>query len=97
MLAQTVSDATVQQWWLAALGLTVVAAIVVAAMLELIVRSTERIHRAVAAVWSSGARIAANTVTIALIRRTNDLAGALLESAGRIAQAAARIRQAAGG
>jgi hypothetical protein len=85
----------VELWWLA-LGLAVVVVAVVAVLLELIVRSAHRIHRAVADIWTGGTHIAQNTVTLALLQRTNYLAGALLRSAGRIAAAAGRIRQATG-
>ena len=85
----------VQLWWLA-LGLAVAVVLVVAALLELIVRTAHRIHQAVADIWTGGTHIAQNTVTLALLQRTNDLAGDLLQSAGRIAAASGRIRQAVG-
>lgn len=88
-----IADADLQWWWLA-LGLAVVVVGVVAVLLELIVRSANRIHRAVSDIWTGGKIIAGNTVTLALLHRTNDLAKALLESAGRIAHAASRIRRA---
>lgn len=83
-------------WWLA-LGIGAVVLIVVVILLELIARTARRIHRGVSAIWTGGTHIAANTVTIAQLERTNHLAGALLASAGRIAQAADRIRKATGG
>jgi hypothetical protein len=85
----------VQLWWLA-LGLTAVVVLVVALLLELIVRTAHRIHEAVSDIWTSGTHIAQNTVTLALLQRTNHLAKALLRSAGRIAAASGRIRQATG-
>lgn len=93
---QTVSEATVQQWWLLALGLAFVVVIVVAVLLEMIVRTARRIHRLVSDIWTGGKLIAGNTVTIALLQRTNYLAAELLKSAGRIAEASGRIRQATG-
>ncbi len=83
-------------WWIA-LGITVVVALVVAVLLEMIVRTARRIHAGVSRIWTGGTHVAANTVTIALLERTNHLAGALLESAGGIARAAGRIRRATGG
>jgi len=91
-----VSDATIQLWWLVALGLAVVVVVVVAVLLELIVRTAWRIHRAVADIWIGGKQIAANTVTIALLQGTNFLAGSLLRSAGQIAKDSRRIRRATG-
>lgn len=88
---------TIVLWWAIALGLTVVVLLVVAVLLELVIRSTKRIHAVVHDIWFGGTRIAANTVTIALLRQTNVLAGELLSSAGRIADASIRIRRAAQG
>jgi len=93
----TVSHDTIVLWWSVALALTVVVLIVVAVLLERIIRSTKRIHGVVRDIWYGGTRIASNTVTLALLRRTNDLAATLLASAGRIAEASTRIRRAAHG
>jgi hypothetical protein len=90
-----ISDTDLQLWWLAVV-LAAVVVIVVAVLLELIVRTAYRIHRAVSEIWTGGTHIAQNTVTIALLQRTNYLAGELLGSAGRIARATARIRRATG-
>jgi hypothetical protein len=90
-----ISDTAVMLWWLA-LGLAVVVLLVVAVLLELVARSADRIHQAVSDIWTGGTHIAQNTVTLALLQQTNDLARALLRSAGRIAAASGRIRQATG-
>ena len=84
-------------WWEIALALTVVVLLVVAVLLELVIGSTKRIQSVVKDIWFGGTRIASNTVTIALLRETNVLAGQLLASAGRIAEASSRIRRAAQG
>jgi hypothetical protein len=89
------SDEDLELWWLA-VPLSAVVVVVVAVLLELIVRTAQRIHRAVADIWTGGTHIAQNTVTIALLQRTNYLAGELLGSAGRIARATARLRRATG-
>ena len=89
------SDTDLQLWWLAVI-LAVVVVVVVAVLLEQIVRTAHRIHRAVSDIWTGGTHIAQNTVTVALLQRTNYLAGELLGSAGHIARASARIRQATG-
>lgn len=88
----TVPHDTIVVWWGIALALTVVVLLVVAVMLELIIRSTKRIHTTVRDIWFGGTRIASNTVTIALLRETNTLAGELLTSAAGIARSAATIR-----
>lgn len=88
---------TIVLWWEIALALTVVVLLVVAVLLELVIRGTKRIHAVVHDIWFGGTRIASNTVTIALLRQTNVLAGELLASAGRIAEASGRIRRAAQG
>ena len=85
----------VQQWWVA-LGLAAVVVLVVAVLLELIARTARRIHQAVSDIWTVGTHIAQNTVTLALLQRTNYLAAEMLRSARRIAAASGRIRQAAG-
>ena len=85
----------VQLWWLA-LALAVVVVLVVAVLLELLVRTAHRIHRTVSDIWTGGTHIAQNTVTLALLERTNHQARELLHSAGYIAAASARIRQATG-
>ena len=89
------SDAALELWWLA-LGLAALVVVVVVILLELILRTAHRIHQAVADIWTGGTHIAQNTVTLALLQRTNFLARELLRSAGRIAVASARIRRATG-
>ena len=80
--------------WVLALVLAAVVLVVVAALLHTIFKTTQRIHRHVADIWTGGKLIAGNTVNIAQLERTNFLAGALLESAGSIASAAERIGKA---
>ena len=89
------SDTDLQLWWLA-VALAGVVVVVVAVLLEWIVRTAHRIHRTVSDIWTGGTHIAQNTVTIALLQRTNYLAGELLGSAGHIARATTRIRRATG-
>ena len=91
-----ISDTDALLWWLA-IALATVVVLVVAVLLELIVRSTHRIHHSVANIWTGGKHIAQNTVTIALLQRTNFLARGLLRSADRIATASGRIRRTTGG
>ena len=90
-------DPATQQTWILSLVVAVVVVIVVAILLEMIVRTARGIRDLVHSIWIGGKRIAANTVTIALLRETNDLAGKILGSASEIAKASSRIRQLTGG
>ena len=90
-------DPSTQQLWFISLGLAVVVVIVVAILLEMIVRTAGGIDELVHSIWIGGKRIAANTVTIALLGETNDIAGKILGSASEIAKASSRIRQITGG
>lgn len=80
--------------WVMALVAAAVVLVVVTVLLQLILGTARRIHRLVADIWTGGKRIAANTVNIAQLERTNFLARALLESAASIAPAAGRIGKA---
>jgi len=86
-------DPSIQQLWIISLIIAVVVVLVVAVVLELIVRTARQINELVHQIWTGGTRIAQNTVTLALLRDTNDLAGKILGSASEIAKAASRIRQ----
>ncbi len=90
-------DPGMQQLWIISLVVAVVVVIVVAVLLEMIVRTARDIRGAVHSIWIGGKRIAANTVTIALLRETNNIAGLILGSASEIAKASSRIRQLTGG
>lgn len=89
----TPTDPTTQQLWILSLVVAVAVVIVVAILLEMIVRTARRIRDVVHSIWIGGKRIAGNTVTIALLRETNELAGKILGSASEIAKASSRIRQ----
>lgn len=90
-------DPGTQQLWFVSLGVAVVVVIIVAILLEMIVRTAGGINGLVHSIWIGGKRIAANTVTIALLGETNDIAGKILGSASEIAKASSRIRQITGG
>ena len=77
----------IQQVWLVSLAVFVVVLLVVAALLTLILSTAKRIHGGVSAIWNAGQRVANNTVQLALLDRTNHLAGRMLASAVRIAAA----------
>ena len=80
------SDA-VQQIWILSLAIFVVVLIVVALLLTLILRTAKQIHAGVSAIWTVGQKIANNTVHLALLDRTNYLAGGILKSAVGVATA----------
>ena len=90
-------DPGTRELWIISLVVAVVVVIVVAILLELIVRTARGIRGLVHSIWIGGKRIAANTVTIALLGETNDIAGKILGSASEIAKATSRIRQLTGG
>jgi len=85
---------TDRELWLLALGIALVVVVVVTVLLHWILVTAREIHRLVLAIWTGGKRIAANTVNVAQLQRTNHLAGALLGSASSIASSAARIGKA---
>ncbi len=89
----TPMDPGMQKMWIISLVLAVVVVLVVAALLELIIRNARGIDGFVHSIWIGGKRIAANTATIALLHETNDLAGRILGSASEIAKASSKIRQ----
>jgi hypothetical protein len=79
-----------QFWWLVlAIGLVVIA--VVALLLLLILQAANRIDRHAAEIWTAGKNIAANTVQIWQLQRTNETAGEILATAQTIAQVAESI------
>lgn len=86
-------DPMTEQLWLVSLGVAVMVVIVVAIVLELIVRTAQNIRHLVHQIWTGGKRIAANTVTIALLHETNNLAAKILGSVSEIAKVSSRIRQ----
>ena len=87
----------IQQVWLVSLGVFVVVLLVVAVLLTLILSTAKQIHGGVSAIWNVGQRIANNTVQLALLDRTNHLAGKMLESAVKIAAATDAIATHAAG
>ena len=87
----------VQQIWMLTLAIFVVVLLVVAALLTLILLTAKRIHGGVSAIWTVGQKVANNTIHLAMLRRTNHLAGQILDSAGRIAAATEGIAAHAAG
>lgn len=77
----------VQQVWVVSLVVFGVVLLVVAGLLTLILRTSRQILGGVAAIWTAGQKVANNTVHLALLDRTNHLAGRILTSAAGVAAA----------
>jgi len=86
-----VNPDTVYTVWSISLVLGVVVLIVVALLLELILRSARRIERVVQDIWTAGQGVANDTIHIALLHRTNLTAERILDAAGGILSAVTAI------
>jgi hypothetical protein len=69
-------------WWIT-LGVGLVVALVVWALLEILRRSVNEVERAVGDVWTMGKRLAQNTATTHLLPTTKERGVELLEEAQR--------------
>lgn len=87
----------IQQVWLVSLIIFAVVLVVVALLLTLILRTSKQIHGGVSAIWTEGQKVANNTVQLALLHKTNHLAGQILASAGNVAEATGAIAAHAAG
>jgi hypothetical protein len=87
------NESAVQQIWIASLVIYFVVVAVVAVLLTLILQTAKRIHGGVAAIWTTGQKVANNTIHIPLLARTNHLLTRILESAGRTAGAVAAVEE----
>ncbi|MGI9079162.1 MAG: hypothetical protein ACR2G6_17810 [Gemmatimonadaceae bacterium] len=83
---------TVQTIWTITLGVFVAVLIVVAILLTLILLTARNITAGVSAIWNVGQRIANNTIHIALLRKTNIVAGRILGSAVGVVHATAAVQ-----
>lgn len=77
-------------WWLT-LAIALLVILVVAALLIAIVVAANRIDRHAAAIWGAGKEIAANTIQIWQLQKTNATAGQILGVAQTIAAGAESI------
>jgi hypothetical protein len=68
-------------WWIT-LGVGLVVALVVWALLEALRRTVNEVDRAVDDVWTMGKRLAQNTATSHLLATTKERGGELLEELG---------------
>ena len=87
-----VTAETVQRMWIITLVIYGVVLLVVAILLTLIVREARRIKAGVSEIWNVGQKIANNTIHIALLEKTNHVAGQILQSAGGVVGATAAIK-----
>jgi len=78
--------------WGISLALGVVVLVVVAGLLELILRSARRIEGVVGDIWTAGQGVANNTIHIGLLHRTNLTAGRILDAVGGVLSAITAIR-----
>ena len=78
-------------WWIALVAAVVVTA-VVAALLALVIRTAGDILDTVAVIWARGQQVANNTIHIAALYRTADLAEGISGRARRILGHAEAIR-----
>ena len=76
------SSGVVTAWWIT-LGVGLVVALVVAALLEILRRTVDQIRRGVDDVLLVGGRLAQNTWTVQLLRTTNKSFDELLEELRR--------------
>jgi len=79
-------------WWLT-LGLGLVVALVVTALLAWIHHEARVIHDGVSEIWNVGQRVANNTVHIPVLGSTNALAARILAAVERTGDAAAAIER----
>ncbi len=87
-----VTPETVQTIWMISLAVFTVVLVVVAILLTLILRTARDITGGVSAIWNVGQRIANNTIHIALLKRTNLVAGRILQSAVGVVHATAGVK-----
>lgn len=86
-----VTPETIQKMWIITLAIYAVVLVVVAVLLTLILRAAKNITGGLSAIWNTGQRIANNTIHIALLQKTNVVAGRILASAVGIVGATAGI------
>ncbi|HET7702300.1 MAG TPA: hypothetical protein VFK35_02800 [Candidatus Limnocylindrales bacterium] len=77
-------------WWIT-LGVAALVVVVVAALLVWIARAAERIDAHALEIWGAGKNIAANTVQIWHLHKTNETATEILTTAQAIAGVAGSI------
>ena len=77
--------------WGVSLAIFFVVVGVVAFLLLQILRSAQAVHDVVSDIWTVGQKVANNTIHVALLRRTNAVAGRILTAAVCVVHATAAI------
>ena len=83
---------TITRVWTMSLVIFAVVLVVVAILLELIVREARQVRGGVNEIWNVGQRIANNTIHIALLEKTNHVAARILQSAVGVVKATAAVK-----
>lgn len=89
---ETPSAEAVRQVWTISLVIYVVVVGVVAFLLLQILHGARAVRAGVSDIWTVGQKVANNTIHIALLNRTNDVAGKILTSAVGVVHATAAIK-----
>jgi hypothetical protein len=85
------SAETIQRLWIVTLAIYGVVLVVVAVLLTLILRTGRQIQEGVSAIWNVGQRIANNTIHIALLEKTNHVAGQIFQSVNGVVAATGAV------
>jgi hypothetical protein len=88
----TPSVETIRQIWITSLVVYFVVVGVVAFLLLQILRGAQAVRAGVSDIWTVGQKVANNTIHIALLRKTNAVAGKILASAVGVVHATAAIK-----
>lgn len=78
-------------YWVMSLAIGVVVIAVAAVLLAQVLRTARQIDAGARAIWTEGKLVARNTVHIADLKQTNQVAADILEGAAGILMAAGRI------
>jgi hypothetical protein len=87
-----VSVDTIQRMWSITLVVYAVVVVVVAVLLTLVLRAAREVRSGVSEIWTTGQRVANNTIHIALLDTTNHIAADILASAAGIVAATAAMQ-----
>lgn len=83
-------------WWVS-LALGLVVTVVAAVLLTMVLRTAQQIDAGAKQIWTTGKLVAGNTIHIADLIQTNQVAADILEEANGILMAAQRIHRHAQG
>jgi hypothetical protein len=86
------SPETIQSVWTLSLVIFVVVIGVLAVLLTLVWRETQKIRVGAAEIWNVGQKIANNTIHISMLATTNHVAGRILGSAAGVVGATQAIK-----